>query len=87
MNYKDNDVLQYFRTSVSGKGFQRCIQNLAKNITGAFSKIVNGFQQLTISAESSILDVWQGSENASGIYWEKLNENICNATANKMSQN
>ena len=57
MNYKDNDVLEYFRTSVSGKGFQRCIQNLAKNITGAFSKIVNGFQQLTISAESSILDV------------------------------
>ena len=31
-----------------------------------FAKIVNGFQPLTIFAKSSILDVLQGSEYASG---------------------
>ena len=29
-------------------------------------KIINGFQLLTIFAKSSILDVWKGSEYASG---------------------
>ena len=29
-----------------------------------FSKIINGFQPLTVLAKSSILDVWQGSECA-----------------------
>ena len=31
-----------------------------------FEKVVNGFQPLTIFEKSSILDVWQGSEYASG---------------------
>ena len=32
-----------------------------------FAKIVNGFQPLIIFTKSSILDVWQGSEYASGV--------------------
>ena len=32
-----------------------------------FAKIVNGFCQLTIFSKRSILDVWQGSEYASGM--------------------
>ena len=32
----------------------------------SFAKIVNGFMPLTIFAKRSILDVWQGSEYASG---------------------
>ena len=32
-----------------------------------FAKIVNGYKLLTIFTKRSILDVWQGSEYASGI--------------------
>ena len=33
-----------------------------------FGKIIKNFLRLTIFAKSSILDVWQGSEYASGIF-------------------
>ena len=39
---------------------------------GRSAKIVNGFQLLTISAQSSILDVWEGSEYASALWILKL---------------
>ena len=32
---------------------------------GIFVKIINSFQPLTIFPKSSILDIWQGSDNAS----------------------
>ena len=37
-----------------------------------FSEIVNGFQPLTISTKSSVLDVWQGSEYVSGNIQRKM---------------
>ena len=33
-----------------------------------FAKIGNGFYPLTIFAKRSILDIWQGSEYASGLF-------------------
>ena len=37
-----------------------------------FTKIVNGFQTLTIFAKSSIVNIWQGSEYVSGYSQEEL---------------
>ena len=42
---------------------QKRIQNPVKHLSCSFlAKIVNGFQLLTTSEQSSILDFWQGSE-------------------------
>ena len=32
----------------------------------------NGFKRLTIFAKRSILDVWQGSQNVSGLQWKQI---------------
>ena len=46
---------------------QSCIQNPVEHLRWSFfEKIVNGFQKLTIFAESSIVDVGLGCEYASG---------------------
>ena len=46
----------------------KCLFRTQPNIKdGVFNKKVNGFYPLTIFAKHSILDVWQGSEYASGL--------------------
>ena len=44
---------------------KECIQNLVMEL---YAKIINGFQVLTIFAEDSVLDVWQGSKYVSVLY-------------------
>ena len=49
---------------------QRRIQNTGKHLTWKklFAKIINSWKSLSIFTKSSIFDVWQGSEYASGHY-------------------
>ena len=47
---------------------QRRIQNLAKYLRWSFLlQLVNKWKPLTILAKILILDIWQGSENASAM--------------------
>ena len=43
------------------------LRGVFRTLLELFLKLVSGFQLLTIFAKSSILDVWQGSEYASGL--------------------
>ena len=60
---------------VISRGVFRALPSISDE---AFVKIVNDFQSLTVFAKSSILNVWQGSEYASGeaatggVLWEKV---------------
>ena len=56
---------------------------------GIFCKTVNGFQSLTISVKSSVLDIWQGSEYASTSGLLLLTEAVtyrCSADGTKYSR-
>ena len=51
-----------------GSRLQMHIENPVKHLRWSLKQKVNGFYLLTISAKHSILDVWQGSDYASGLF-------------------
>ena len=46
-----------------------CSESCQTSKMALFAKLVDGWNPLTIFAKSSILDVWQGSENAFDVNW------------------
>ena len=59
-----------------------CVQSLTKRPRWSFFKN-SGSQPFTIFARSSVLRVWQGSENA---FWTKNCENICSKSKYKAAK-